>query len=165
MARVMPSVSDVQQLPAQLVQRVPPEWQDRNGHVNVLHYLDLYDRASWPLLASLGVDERYFSERRRGLFDLEHHVWYLSELHVGEEVGVHLRFMARNAKRLHGAMFIVNRSRGVLASAFEYLSTGADLDTRRTAPIPDDFASALDRVIAEHRVLPWDAPTCGSIRI
>ena len=29
------------------------EWQDLNGHVNVRHYLELYDAASWPTLAAL----------------------------------------------------------------------------------------------------------------
>lgn len=157
----MPTVEQVLELPPLLEKLIPPEWLDLNGHVNVRHYLELYDAASWPMLAAIGLDERTFLEQRQGLFDLEHHLWYLDELHVGETVTVHWRFIARTAKRFHGVMFIVNRSRGRLASVFEYVSTSADLDARRTAPLPAAFAAQLDRHIAEHGRLDWAAPTCG----
>jgi hypothetical protein len=58
-------------------------------------------------------------------------------------------------------MFIVNRTRGRLASVFEYVSSGADLDARRTAPLPPEFATQLDRLIAAHARLAWASPTCG----
>lgn len=159
----MPSVAQVDELPSLMERRIPAEWQDLNGHVNVRHYMELYDAASWPMLAAFGLDESIFLVRRQGLFDLEHHLWYLAEMHVGDLVTVHSRFVARSVKRFQGVMFVVNRSRGSVASAFEYLSTGADLDTRRTAPLPSDFAAELDRMIARHSHLAWPAPACGVI--
>lgn len=54
----------------------------------------------------------------------------VDELHVGDTVTVHWRFIARTVKRFHGVMFIVNRTHGRLASVFEYVSTGADLERR-----------------------------------
>ena len=164
MPAAMPSVAQVDDLPVLMEKVIPPEWLDLNGHVNVRHYLELYDAASWPRLAEFGLDARAFLERRQGLFDLEHHLWYLDELHVGETVTVHWRFVARSAKRFHGVMFIVNRTRDRLASVFEYLSTGADLDSRRAAPLPPGFAAKLDELLAADRTLGWPAPTCGVIR-
>jgi acyl-CoA thioester hydrolase len=157
----MPTVEQVDELPILMERRIPPEWQDLNGHVNVRHYLELYDAASWPMLEQFGLDERIFLERRQGLFDLEHHLWYRAELHVGDLVSVHSRFVARSVKRFHGVMFIVNRTRSQLASAFEYVSTGADLEARRTAPLPERFAAELDRVISVHARLGWPPPLCG----
>jgi hypothetical protein len=58
-------------------------------------------------------------------------------------------------------MFAVNRTRGRLSSVFEYVSTGADLDARRSAPLPPEFAARLDELIAEDAQLTWTAPTCG----
>lgn len=161
MPAAFPVIAQVDELPALMETVIPPGWQDLNGHVNVRHYLELYDAASWPMLAEFGLDARAFVEQRRGLFDLEHHLWYLAEMHVGDTVTVHGRFIARTVKRFHGVMFIVNRTRGRLASVFEYLSTGADLDTRRTAALPPEFASRLDALIAGHARLDWPAPTCG----
>jgi acyl-CoA thioester hydrolase len=157
----MPGVEQVLQLPVLMERVIPPEWQDLNGHVNVRHYLELYDAASWPSLAEFGLDASAFLERRQGLFDLEHHLWYLDELHVGDVVTVHWRFLARTLKRFHGVMFVVNRTRGRLASVFEYVSSGADLDARRTAPLPVEFAARLDRLIADSEALAWSAPVCG----
>lgn len=157
----MPTVAQVDELPSLMERHIPPEWQDLNGHVNVRHYLELYDAASWPMLAQFGLDERTFLEHRQGLFDLEHHLWYRAELHVGDLVSVHSRLIARSVKRFHGVMFIVNRSRSQLASAFEYVSTGADLELRRSAPLPAGFAAELDRAIARHSHLAWPAPVCG----
>ena len=161
----MPTIDQLDALPSLLERRIPPEWQDLNGHVNVRHYLELYDAASWPMLATFGLDERIFLEHRQGLFDLEHHLWYLSELHVGDTVTVHSRMLERNTKRFHGVMFVVDRTRQRLASAFEYVSTGADLDARRTAPLPAAFAAELDRIIAEHARLGWPAPVCGVMSV
>jgi acyl-CoA thioester hydrolase len=159
----MPSVARVLELPSLMQQVIPAGWQDLNGHVNVRHYLELYDAASWPRLAEFGLDANAFLERRQGLFDLEHHLWYLDELHVGDKVTVHWRFIARTVKRFHGVMFIVNRTHERLASVFEYVSTGADLDARKTAPLPAEFAARLDAMIAEHARLAWPPPTCGVI--
>ena len=159
----MPTVAQVEELPSLMERRIPPEWQDLNGHVNVRHYLELYDAASWPMLAGFGLDERMFLERRLGLFDLEHHLWYLAEMHVGDVVTVHSRLVNRSTKRFHGVMFVVNRTRGQLASVFEYVSSGADLEARRTAPLPPEFAAELDRQIAAQSGLSWPAPVCGVI--
>jgi len=161
----MPTIEQLDALPSLMERRIPREWEDLNGHVNVRHYLELYDAASWPMLAAFGLDERIFLEHRQGLFDLEHHLWYLSELHAGDTVTVHSRMLERNAKRFHGVMFVVDRTRRQLASAFEYVSTGADLDARRTAPLPAEFAAQLDRVIAEHSRLAWSAPVCGVMSV
>jgi len=157
----MPTVQQVLELPPLMEQTIPPEWLDLNGHVNVRHYLALYDAASWPMLAAMGLDERTFLEHRQGIFDLEHHLWYLDELHVGDTVTVHWRFVARTVKRFHGVMFIVNRTRQRLASVFEYVSTGADLDARRTAPLPAAFAAEIDRHLARDAQLDWPPPGCG----
>lgn len=159
----MPTLQDLDDLPSLLERTIPAEWEDLNGHVNVRHYLELYDQAGWPMMRWLGIEERHFRDERRGFFDLEHHIWYLAEMHVGDTVTLHARFLARSTKRFHGTMFIANRSRACVASAFEYVSTAADLVARRSAPLPTDVAVHLDDLIASHSRLVWPAPLCGSI--
>lgn len=156
-----PSVEQVRSLPHFLRQVIPPEFEDINGHVNIQHYLGLYDKAGWPFFALLGMDESYFNEERKGIFDLEHHLFYLAELHIGDEVAIHGRLVARSAKRLHGIWFIVNETRNQLSNTFEFVSTHADLETRRTSPFPDDLGGRLDAMITEHNKLDWPAPLCG----
>lgn len=159
----MPTVEEVRQLPALYELTIPAEWQDLNEHVNVKHYLDIYDQAGWPLMDELGMDADRFTVHRNGYFDLEHHIWYLAEMHVGDVVTVHFRLLGYTTKRFHGLMFVVNATRGVLASVLEYVTSSADLDTRRTMPIPADVAANLQRVLDVQSALPWPAPRSGAI--
>lgn len=157
----MPGVKEVQQLPMLLRKVIPPEYEDFNGHMNIQHYLGLYDEAGMPFFEQFGIDERYFSVDRQGIFDLEHHLFYLAEIHIGDTVTVHSRLLARTAKRLHGLWFIVNETRNQLSNSFEFVTSHADLNARRTAPFPEELAEKFDAVIEEHSRLVWDAPVCG----
>ena len=155
------SFDNVSQLPAILQKEIPPDWEDYNGHVNIQYYLALVEESGWPLFETLGLGESYFRERRQGLFDLEHHIRYLAELHVGDQVTVHSRMLDRSEKRLHGMMFILNQSRRQLSCTLEYITSGADLDRRRTAPFPADVVVNFDKLIQQHELLDWAAPVCG----
>lgn len=159
----MPSVAEVRQLPELLTLTIPPQWQDVNGHVNVQYYLRIYDLSGEPLIAHLGMDPSYIEKDRIGYFDLEHHLWYLAEMHVGDRVAAHFRYIARSAKRFHGVMFIVNETRQSLAAALEFVTSGAQLDERRTVALPAHVAQTLQRLIDEHARLPWAPPCCGVI--
>ena len=115
MPAAMPTVDQVRQLPTMLQITVPSAWQDINGHVNVQHYTELYDDAGWPLFTSMGIDAQRIEREGIGYFDLEHHTWFLAEMHVGDVVSVYTRLLALSTKRIHGVTFIVNDSRGALA--------------------------------------------------
>ncbi len=158
---VMPTVEQVQALPLLLRKVIPPEYEDMNGHMNIQHYLGLYDEAGMPFFAQFGMDDSYFSVDRKGIFDLEHHLFYLAEIHIGDTVTVHSRLIARTEKRLHGIWFIVNETRNQVSNSFEYVTSHADLEKRRTAPFPLALAKQFDAVIAEQSLLDWDAPVCG----
>lgn len=161
MPRTFPSIEQVEQLPRLLQTTIPPEYEDLNGHMNIQHYMGLYDKASYPFVAMLGLDETYFTQQRKGIFDLEHHLHYLAEVHIGDTVSIYSRLLARSAKRMHGMWFMVNDTRQQLANTFEFVSTHADLEARRTAPFTDALAACLDAMLAEHTALNWDAPVCG----
>jgi len=161
----MPTPVQVRQLPELLTVRVPKDWEDLNGHVNVKHHLGMYDLTNDPLLALLGISEEWVRTERTGIFDLEHHIWYLNEVHVGEEVALFIRLTERNAKRVQGLVFLLNVTQDRLASVVEFVSTAADLDTRRTMPLPVRVAARIDTLIAGQAGLDWPAPRSGAIAI
>ncbi len=165
MRKIQPAFESILELPDLLSKQVPAEWEDHNGHVNFSYYTALIEQAGWPLLHRLGLDEAYFLERRKGLFDLEHHLYYLAEIHVGDTVSVHSRLLERNEKRLHGMMFVVNRSHRQLSCTQEYITSGADLDNRNSAPFPADIATRLDKAIQQQASLNWRAPVCGLMSV
>lgn len=161
MRPTFPTIEQVQQLPLLMKKQIPAEYLDINGHMNIQHYLGLYDAAGWLYFVQLGMDERYFTEQQNGVFDLEHHLHYLAEIHMDDSVAVYGRLLNRTAKRFHGMWFIVNETQGKLANTFEFVTTHTDLDARRTSPFPDDIAAKIDTVIIEHQALEWDAPICA----
>jgi acyl-CoA thioester hydrolase len=161
----MPTPVQVRQLPELLRVRVPKEWEDLNGHVNVKHHLGMYDLTNDPLLEMLGISEEWVRTGRVGIFDLEHHIWYLNEVHVGEEVALFVRMTQRNLKRVQGVVFLLNVSQDQLASVIEFVSTAANLDTRRTVPLPEPVAEGLDALIHRQAALEWPVPRSGSLSI
>jgi len=156
-----PEPAQVRELPAQLEFVVPPDWEDRNGHVNVQFYLTLFELGGWVLLDQLGFDEVRLREHHFSFFDLEHHLNYLAEIAVGERLTTYNRVVGVSGKRFHAVYFVVNESRDRLAATLEYVSNGVDMRQRRTAAMPGELAAGLGRICAEHRKLGWEAPLCG----
>lgn len=161
--RDYPDVASIRQLPAFASTVISKQWEDMNGHVNVAFYMSLYNEAGWPMFDLIGVDPGYFEQRQMGIVDLEHHIWYLSELHVGDRVTIHGRFLDHDAKRIHGIVFTVNDETSELANALEFLAISMDLRNRRAAEIPADVAARLADVTKAHRQFGWTFPTRLSI--
>src|SRR5262245_41358640 len=154
----MPTATQVRQLPELVRVRVPREWEDINGHVNVQHHLELYNLTTDQLMVLLGISRDWVEQQRVGIIDLEHHIWFQRELFAGEEVAAYLRFTARNAKRVQGIVFMLDETDGTLASAIEFVSMAIDLEARRAVPLPDVVARNIDGLLRAHEALDWTAP-------
>jgi acyl-CoA thioester hydrolase len=159
--RQFPSLEQVRELPVQLDYVIPPEWEDRNGHVNIQYYQALFEMGGWKVLEEIGVDEAWFQSHHYSFFDLEHHLHYLAELGIGDRVTTYNRIVGKSEKRFHGFYIIVNETRQRLASTLEYVSNGIDMKARRTAPMPEKLSRGLDLLLAKHSALSWEAPLCG----
>lgn len=162
--QTFPGLTQLQDLPVQLNMAIPREWEDRNGHVNVQFYVALYELGSWAVLESVGIDEAWFKRRDLSVFDLEHHMNYLAEVFVGDDVKTYNRLLGRGEKCFHGMYFIVNDSRGCLAATLEYITACVDMKTRRVAPFSRDLAGKLDELLEDHRQLNWDTPIGGTMK-
>lgn len=161
MRRRYPELDQVRQLPVQLDFVIPPEWEDRNGHVNVQFYLTLFEMGGWKILEDNGFDETWMERSQYSFFDLEHHLHYLAEIAVGDRVTTYNRVVGKSDKRFHGLYLVVNETCDRLAATLEYISNGIDMKRRRTAPMPRDLSDGLDRLYAEHCALNWPPPLCG----
>lgn len=164
--RVMfPTVAQVRELPVQHRYTIPEDWRDRNGHVNVQYYLRLYDLGGYEILEDTDLNEKLLLAQGIGLFDLEHHIRFRSEVMVGEEVSGYNRLLGITGTRFHGMYFIVNDTRERLACTIEYLSACVDLAARRFAPFPPQMKQGMDELLAAHQALSWSAPVCGAMGV
>ena len=153
----------LESLPVVYRATIPLEYRDHMDHMNVRWYMVLYDEAGDEMYRLYGQTPEFHRTHGTGGFDLEHHIRYLNEVRIGDVISIRPRLLSRTAKRLHYMMFMVNQTRGVVASTFECINSHADLTQRRTAPYPDFIATQIDALIAQHRQLSWEAPTCGSM--
>ncbi|MBM9465551.1 thioesterase family protein [Aeromicrobium sp. YIM 150415] len=137
---------------------VPPEFEDLNGHVNVRHHYTLHMEGAHAVFADeLGVDEER-AARGEGTFSLSQYIRFASEILVGHDVSVHWRLLDRSDKIIHGMTILADRTTGKVASTSEFIEAFVDLNTRRVAPMPQDLADLLDKLLATHRELPWELP-------
>lgn len=163
--RKQPSLEEIRQLSSDLAMVVPPEWEDRNGHVNVQYYLTLYELGGWQMLEHVGIDEACLREHKRSVFDLEHHITYLAEIRVGDSVSVYNRVLSNNGKLFQGMFFVVNDTREQLAATIEYLSICIDLEQRRAAAFPAGILGKLNELQARHQALAWSPTVCGLMEL
>ncbi len=156
-------LTQIRALPCYHQATIPESYLDEMGHMNIQHYVGLFSDGAGGLLMAVGMDEAYVVEERKGAFALEQHISYVAEVHAGQSVSIHGRVLARDAKRLHFMLFMVNETTNKLAAIIETINAHADLTLRRVTPYPPTMAAKLDALLAEHEALPWEPPLCGAI--
>lgn len=161
----LPSAEEVAQLPEVCRTVAGREWEDGNGHVNVQHFYGFHILAAEGALRRIGVDEEYRTLRRRGVFSMEQHLRFFHEVHIGEEVSVHVRWLDRGDKVFHGISVVLNRTTGRIANTLEVIEGHVDLATRRAASFPADVAQRIDDEVAAHRALGWQLPLSGAMGV
>jgi acyl-CoA thioester hydrolase len=143
---------------------ISDDYLDEMGHMNVMWYTHLFSLGSWGLFQMVGLNRAYFESARAGSFALEQHFRYLKEVRVAQHVTIRSRVLGRTAKRWHTLHFMTIDELDTLAATCEVVQAHIDMTIRRTAPMPPPITAAIDRFIAEHSRLGWEAPVCGIMR-
>jgi acyl-CoA thioester hydrolase len=160
-----PTVEQVVALPELERLKVPEDAIDANGHMTVTSYLDVAGRAVAARISQVGIGTFLDMVDGCTVFTAEHHLTYLAELHLGTDISVHTRLLARSAKAIHAMSFIANRDDDRLALILEMTVLHVDLQSRRTHPFPDAALPRLDEAIARDAALPWKPPHAGPMGI
>lgn len=143
-------MTDIQLPEMQLT--IPPEWIDRNGHVNVAYYVLAFDYATDNLYDELGIGEAYQTQGF-SVFTLGMNVDYLREIFEGTQVKITTQLINHDAKRLHYFHRMVNLDAGYAAATNECIAMHVDLNKRRSAPFNDLTQSKIERMMDTHREL------------
>jgi acyl-CoA thioester hydrolase len=132
---------------------VPPDWIDRNGHVNVTRYLVASEMATSRLYEHLGLDNAMRVRSGCGMFAAEHHIVYKAEMREGERLHITSLLLDCSDKGIHFLNRILRGSDGVLAAAVENLELHVDLTRRRAAPFLPEVQLRLAAVRDAHAAL------------
>ena len=134
---------------------IPPEWTDRNGHMNVAYYVLAFDRATDVFYDRLGTGWSYLARERRSLFTLSMNVDYLREVVAGDSVRVVSRLIDHDDKRIHYFHEMRHAQEGYLAATSELLAMHVNMATRRSEPFPLDVRERLAALKAAHAASPF----------
>ena len=162
---VAPSYDELSALPAFCEQVVPQSFEDINGHLNIRHYVGIASEGLDESLVPLGIPQQWPNTHQQAVFSAEHHMTYLHELHTGDKLSVRVRLVGRSERALHLLAYLVDETHQRVSFVMEEIALHIDLNTRRTSPWPEDVAAALDKQIAEHAKLSFDAHLSGSLAL
>ncbi len=162
--RIDLSIADLSELPLTYEATIPEHYLDLMGHMNVMWYTFLFDRAVVGTFELIGMTPQFMESHQTGGFALESHICYLSEVRVGQTVKLYTRLAGRSDKRFHLLHLMYNDSKQKLAATFEVVGACIDMRTRRMTTWPAQVASKLDELIAQHARLKWSPPLCGSMQ-
>lgn len=135
--------------------RVPPEWIDYNGHMNVAYYTRAFDQSLDQIFDEiLGIGEPLVREARMGPMALQSQTHYLAELVEGDEFACDFQILDADHKRIHFFVTMINLATGAEAATYESLTMNVDLEARRSAPYPNRAMDRIERLRAAQAALP-----------
>lgn len=160
-----PTYEQLVDLPAYTVQPVPMPFEDINGHLNVRHYLGIASEGLDESLVDLGIPQNWPTSAGHACFSAEHHLTYLTELRTGDMMSARVRLLGRSERAAHTVVYLLDDTHQRLSYVMEEIFLHIDMDTRKTAPWPEDVAANLDRRIAEDAQLPFESPLSGCLAL
>ena len=159
-----PTYEQLVDLPAYAEQPVPVAFEDVNGHLNVRHYTGIASEGLDESLVGLGIPQNW-PVSGHACFSAEHHLTYLAELRTGDTMSARVRLLGRAERAAHALVYLLDDSHQRLSFVMEEVFLHIDMETRRTAPWPEDVAAALDQRIAADAGLPWEPSVSGSMHL
>ena len=147
--RTHPTYAQLAVLPPYAVQPVPTPFEDANGHLNVRHYTGIASEGLDESLVDVGILQNWPS-KGHACFSVEHHLSYLSELRTGDVMSTRVRLLGRSKRAVHCLAYLLDDTHEKVSFVMEEVFLHIDMETRLSAPWPEDVAAALDRRIEEH---------------
>jgi acyl-CoA thioester hydrolase len=160
-----PSYDELVALPAYAAQAVPTAFEDINGHLNIRHYVGIASEGLDESLVDVGIPQNWPTLAGQGVFTAEHHMTYLSELRTGDKISTRVRLVGRSERAAHVVVYLLDDSHQRVSYAMEEIFLHIDMESRRTAPWPDDVAAALDQRLEADAGLSWQPALSGSMAL
>lgn len=136
---------------------VKTEWIDWNGHMNLAHYVTVFDQASGDFSRQFGLGGAYRDAGYGQTFVLETHITYDREAHEGDPLRVTTLLVDHDAKRMHIYQELFHAEKGYLISTSERIGIHIDQKTRRSSAYHPLVLARIEQVFAAHRQAPRPA--------
>lgn len=127
---------------------VYPDQADHMGHMNVRHYVSIFDQATWVFFARMGITGRYMRESGAGMAAVSEHLEYKQEVFPGDTIAVYTELMQVSNSSCHFKHTMTRDiDREVVATA-ELTGVHMDRSAHKSRPFPPEVRSAFDAALA-----------------
>ena len=143
------------------------EWIDYNGHLRDAYYGLIVSLATDALMDRVGLDAAYRARTHCTLYTVEMHVHFLHEVKQSDTVGVAVRIVGLDRKRIHAAFEMERRRHTGVAAIAEVmlLHVRQQGDTVAVVPFPPEVSAALAQLAGASTALPPAGPPSRRIEL
>lgn len=122
---------------------------DQLGHMNVQHYVGMFDQGGFHLFAAGKVRMGNMNDTGRSFADVKHVIEYKAEQRVGSLVVIEGCVRRVGTKSMTTFQRMTNIETGDVAATSEVTSVYFDLNERKSLIIPDELRKNLGPILVE----------------
>lgn len=122
---------------------------DQLGHMNVRHYVGMFDEAGFHLLSAAGMKMSEMAETGRSFADVKHVITYEAEQRVGSLLVIEGCIRRIGTKSMTSFQRMTNVETGELAATTEITMVYFDLKERKSLIIPDALREGFEKLLVE----------------
>lgn len=117
---------------------VYPGETDHMGHLNVAHYVQKFDSATWNFFFNIGVTPSMLRDTPLGLAAVEQVLNYKKELMPGDVIEIRTRILDLYDKKVRFRHEMIHRESGLVAATCELLGVCFDRETHKSRSFPPE---------------------------
>lgn len=130
---------------------VYPAECDHMGHLNVAHYVQKFDAASWNFFFNFGVTRETMDGGNYAVAAVEQKIAYKRELMPGDVIEVRSRVLEVKEKAIRFIHEMIHRESGQIAATSEYVTVCLDRAQRKARPYPESVLALARSLIANQK--------------
>jgi acyl-CoA thioester hydrolase len=117
---------------------VYPSETDHMGHMNVAHYVQKFDAATWNFFFNIGITPSMLRETTIGLAAVEQVLNYRKELMPGDVIEIRTKILDVADRKVRFRHEMIHRESGQVAATCELLGVCFDRAAHKSRAFPDD---------------------------
>jgi acyl-CoA thioester hydrolase len=129
---------------------VYPWHHDQMGHMNVQHYIGMFDGGTWNLFAEVGLTSDWMTSNKLGMAAVQQNISYRQEMTSGDLVEVRSGFLEVSPRKVRFVHEMKNRGTGDVTAIAEMTGVMLDTDARKSAQIPEEILSRAGNMIVDY---------------
>jgi acyl-CoA thioester hydrolase len=116
--------------------------------MNVMWYVGKFDEGTWHFLAGVGLTPRYLREERKCAVAVDQRTSYRRELYAGDIISIRSAAIEIRQSSFRFVHEMLNEETQELAAVTVLTGVHIDAQTRKSCPMPQEFRSRAERLLA-----------------